>query len=224
MNQQNITIQDLKDNFTTPVEGIEFLALLAGVKPCNRVGLYPHAEERSLAFFHKHGLHYVASDFRIRVEDDAPFANKASIITNSDEPGITLWYVSADDEIVAQTKRAEAEKDHITLGENLGYPACCTKFFLDNVPTRPDQDFTIPVIEAADDTVYPFVNNVLRRDDFITLIFHFPCSFGCQASEKIGRRVLEMLQQFDADAASKIRAELCQTVDIRNKQIHFGES
>lgn len=217
-----VSIAELKRRYRSPIEAFEFLALLEDVKPCIRYCCYPDEVEDFLGFWKQHNLSFVEADFKVLVDDKNRFANKG-VVVDKDNPsaGIQLFYVSKNRKIAEHAKQAELTKDYAGLGKLLGYPRCCSEFYVTEEPNREDQDFIVPLIEAAGQEVYPFANNILRRDSGLTLIFHFPCSFACKESERIGLRVLDIIRRLDPAAAEEIKKELCKDM-VRKKLIRFS--
>lgn len=217
-----VSIAELKQRFPSPIEAFEFLALLEGVKPCVRYCCYPNETKSLFEFWKRHDLSVIEADFKVLIDDTNRFANKGVIAANDDpRPGLQLFYISKDRVVAENAKQAESMKDYLAFGKLLGYPRCCSKFYVAEEPTREDQDFIVPLIEAAGEEVYPFVNNILRRDEGLTLVFHFPCSFACKESEKIGLRVFDIVQRLDPVAAEAIKKALCKDV-VGKKLIRFG--
>ena len=113
--------------------------------------------------------------------------------------------------------------DQYNLGLTLGYPLCCVEFFVNNYPERSeiDNDFTEPALNNSKEGSYPFVNNILMRDMDTTLLFHFPCSFNCAESERLGRKHLELLKEADAEIASNYEQRLKNWFEFKGKSLEF---
>lgn len=222
MHKISISLAELKQMYRSPIEALELLALIENIKPCIRFCCYPDETGKFMNFWKKYDLVFLEADFKVLIDDEHRFVNKGIIVDRNDpRTGLRLFYVSKDRAIVEQAKLAEMSKDYLLFGNLLGYPRCCSEYYVAEEPARGDQDFIVPLIKAAGDSVYPFANNILRRDDGLTLIFHFPCSLACSESEKIGLKIFNLIRRLDPVAADTIKKELCKGVQ-REKLIRFG--
>ena len=90
------------------------------------------------------------------------------------------------------------------LGRLFGYPACCVR-----AHARRGRLIAFPFVNgvhglaAPRGRVSPVVNFFLRETPFHA-IKHLPCSHGCSASRKLGRRVLALVEGDDPVLAERI--------------------
>lgn len=98
-------------------------------------------------------------------------------------------------------KRASEAGDHIAMGGLLGYPRCCSEFFVKVWPTDYD-----PIWSAALNTSgVEIVKNEARISDFYTecnillryfgvrVVPHLVCSYTCMESAELGQKFLEFV-------------------------------
>lgn len=67
-------------------------------------------------------------------------------------------------------------------------------------------DFIIPACKSL--SKFPFVNNRCLRYFGINVLSHFPCSFDCKRSKKIGETFFNLIKKYDSFLASKMEREL----------------
>lgn len=68
---------------------------------------------------------------------------------------------------------------------------------------------------------YPFYTNISKRDSDITLLSHFPCSFGCKHSIDIGKKNYLFLEEFYPKEAIIFSRELKGRAIIFGKDFEF---
>jgi hypothetical protein len=79
--------------------------------------------------------------------------------------------------------------DDDTVGKLLGYPQCCREFFKRYWVDEQWVDTTWPMYEAARTGDGPMECNTLLRWLGVRLVPHLPCSFRCDASVVVGRKM-----------------------------------
>lgn len=90
------------------------------------------------------------------------------------------------------------KKDDLIIGELLGFPSCCRKFFKKYWFDHSYRDSTYPMVidEANADNHYhvsgPTSCNILLRWLGIRRVSHLPCRFDCEATDNIGSRMNEL--------------------------------
>ena len=88
------------------------------------------------------------------------------------------------------------------VGILLGYPTCCTKHYAEYTNQQHFVDMTWPVsingLSAADETLVhikadtPVESNMLWHWQGVRLVPHIPCSFDCQESMELGKKMAEL--------------------------------
>jgi len=101
------------------------------------------------------------------------------------------------------------QKPYIDLqkfGYNLGYPACCIKFFRHfNDWYKYSHLFEIYKNTQGQPSA---LCNCLTKDVIYSYIYHMPCSFDCKQTKKIVHKLREAIKEQEPDFVSKIDAHL----------------
>ena len=82
--------------------------------------------------------------------------------------------------------------DDYTIGRYLGFPECCTKFFVEYWKKEGWRDLTYHTYEKQENRNLLY-NNVMLRHIGIRGVFHLPCSTNCMASVALGGRIIEIM-------------------------------
>jgi hypothetical protein len=109
--------------------------------------------------------------------------------------GNVFVYMSKSKELVNRAMRYEGlsfeDRDHVKLGQALGYPHCCTESFSEG---KHQLNYANLLINTANNTKdFSFCLNNLLKGTAYHLIPHFPCSFECKESIKYAKNLLEIL-------------------------------
>lgn len=108
--------------------------------------------------------------------------------------------------------------DHLRFGLALGYPQCCSQFFLE----RNDWPRFNTLTEAATQTAsFGWSTNCLLKQSPFGLIFHMPCRFDCEPSERIASETWAAIACADRDYATAIREVLAQVYLSISERISF---
>lgn len=97
-------------------------------------------------------------------------------------------------------KQADKESDHRKYGKFLGYPECCTEYFIKSFPNNCDP---IWLAKEGDVNGYPEANQMLRYFG-ARITSHFSCSPTCEKTKKIGRVWLDIMSKIDDKLTSEI--------------------
>lgn len=138
-----------------------------------------------------------------------------------DDPDGTVYAVVARDvDTLDRFAKADAEGDHETIGELLGFPSCCQRFFRDVWCSG----FVDPVFQSAERTDgvekvsvsrsqggrrirvegWPEVTSALRYIG-ARVMFHLPCSMDCEATlERARAHWLPTMEGIDEDATKDL--------------------
>jgi len=113
------------------------------------------------------------------------------------EPYSVFGVVARDYSTAREFKKAFEMRDDIKMGELLGYPKCCTKFFAETWYKCYDPIYHIAVnteghrkigkYEVLVEDFYPECNILLRYAG-IRAVPHFVCSFKCKQSKELGEQ------------------------------------
>ena len=83
--------------------------------------------------------------------------------------------------------------DDETIGELLGYPECCRRFFA----TTWAAGSVDPTWEMVDHEPGPAEANILLRWPGVRYVPHMPCGFGCEGSAELGRKLRELIPELE---------------------------
>lgn len=206
-------INRLANVFGSVSKALEMVYLFADLKPVVRQGFYENELARVRRFCESNNLHMTLSQYKIVLVDakDGEYSNKGIKTKIQDErKGMFFAYISKSKEKAELANCYEAKNNHAQLGHLLGYPECCVEFFVKNEPERSklDNDYILPCVINSKGNVFPFQNNILLRNQDITLLSHFPCSFECKASEELGKKYLNAIRKNKPEAAEMIVSKL----------------
>ena len=192
---------DAKQVAGSLTKALDILYVLHGAKPAARV-LYDDDVEL-LTYLEKQGLHYALSEFKIAVQaDDTRSYTDKGVRVSVNAAGHHFLYVAKDKNVALQAMTLEKEGDHLAFGELLGYPRCCCEFFHSAVQKSASLDLTPATFASSPGMVFPWQLNTCLRGFDISLISHFPCSFGCKQSLAIAERNLELIRKMESDVAT----------------------
>lgn len=191
-------IDRLTNLFGTATKALEIVYLMADIKPVARQGFYEHEIPRIERFCEANNLFLTTSSYKVVLVDNKEYSNKGIKVRLDDErKGMLFVYISKDEEKSILANCYELKNNHGQLGNLLGYPKCCIRFFVKHEPMRSklDSDYVLPALENSEGKVFPFYNNILLRNQDIALLNHFPCSFNCEESMDLGRKHLVALKK-----------------------------
>ena len=115
------------------------------------------------------------------------FSHKTVPVKNG-EPTNTYCVLTKDMNIAIDFKNAHFAGNHIKQGEYLGFPDCCTNFFIENW----SKSIIDPISEMKDiENPHPYSNPLLRYLG-VRSGFHIPCSFNCEKTIKIGEQRVKL--------------------------------
>ena len=128
-----------------------------------------------------------------------------------------LIYISRDEEKIRELIEYEKNMDHEKIGELLGYPKCCRKFYSETIVRNP-LGFESKLYYTFRNTkskgkISHVVNNIFSFETrfwkslpsehlkifekiskfMFYYIFHIPCSYDCKRSIEQGKKVREIL-------------------------------
>ena len=192
-------IDRLTNIFGSATKALEILYLMSDIKPVVRQGFYEHELPKIKRFCEANDLSLQVSPYKVVLVDTGKeYSNKGVKVRLEDErKGMLFVYISKDEEKAVLADCYELKNNHAQFGHILGYPKCCIKFFVKHEPMRSklDNDYVGPCLENSEGKVFPFYNNILLRNQDITLLNHFPCSFNCEESMDLARKHLIALKK-----------------------------
>lgn len=191
-------IDKLAPIFGSNTKALEMLYLWMDMKPVVRHGFYKGELEKVKEFCDKNNLALEVSQFKVILSDKGKYSNKGEKVS-ADDPrdGMYFVYISKDKEKAILAATYELKNDHRGLGAMLGYPKCCIDAYVKSAPlmAQGSNDFLKMTVKNSKEYRYPFLTNISRRSEDITLLNHFPCSFGCTESQEIAKRHFRFIKQ-----------------------------
>ena len=132
------------------------------------------------------------------------------------KPANICTVLAKDRSVCLEFRTAFEMGDHVTQGELLGFPKCCTAFF-DKVWK---EGYVDPIWQAAENSeivekedrklvvkAHPFSNPLLRYAG-IRVGFHIPCSFSCQETVERATKRLALATKLDDNLSTLLLALL----------------
>lgn len=221
-------LNDLLPIFKTRTNVLEFLYLYSDLKPVIRQGYYEEELDKLLKFCKKNNLYAEVSQYKIFLADTQNgkknYSNKG-IKIKKDDPrrGLYFVYISKNKDKAIYADTFDMKNDNRGLGTILGYPKCCVDFFAKNASSmaQGDNDFLRATVKNSKEYRYPFYNNIAIRGQDITLLNHFPCSFGCKESIDIAKKNLEFLKHKLPKTAEIYKEKLKGRILIHDRFFEF---
>lgn len=193
-----VNIQQLVSLTRSRIKALELFFVLEGKKKVARQ-LYTHDQFSKIeTFCHLQQLYLVKSPKKIALLDThEAFSNTGTFTTSPD--GLYLVYISKDEHDAHMACLCELREQHTLLGELLGYPVCCIKYFLTHFSAK-STDLSLP-------SKYWQLNVLQRKNDY-SLIFHFPCSGECLVSLGQAKTDFELLEKKERSFAEELQKHL----------------
>ena len=180
-----------------------------GKRKCGTLHLAPHNFHRLIEKLRKDGMVWLPIQWSRNYTGFSHY----HLPTVEGDPNSSCYGVMARDiedaelfrTASAYEGRGGGKVDHEIIGELLGFPACCTKFFTD----KWSEGYFDPVWQSAEDTEgniskgkvmevegHIHTNQMLRYYGLRTTS-HFPCKMDCEESIRIGQDWLEVMHSID---------------------------
>ncbi len=197
--------------FSSRISCLEITYVLGGIKPCCRLLVQDKKKKELQNFCKENGLYVEFSDYKVsRIPDNnkLTFSNRMRRIPLTAEEGEWVVYISKSKEIAELAKHSENILDHAKFGELLGYPKCCTNFYIKNREKALENNDDYNLLIQPDIKKHPFYNNHTIRCFGISLISHFPCSHDCKQSKKVAEKTLHFLKKENPGFAEFFEDEL----------------
>ena len=206
--------EDLLHTFHRLDDAMEVLFVLDGIKPAARQMVHEQDFHKIAEFCEQHQLKYAVSSFKILKD------RKLMVKPWVEEPGYYFVYLSLSQDDANKAKFYEELRNDEKLGEFLGYPSCCVRFYKEHYATaaRRRDDYSLLSIantelkedpEQKGKTTFPsFLTNNMLRHFGLSLISHFPCSYHCVPTVFLAKRCFESVSRRNPLLATYLREVL----------------
>ena len=186
----------------------ELVAVLGGAKPAMRGTCSGEQVETIRDLARGLGLAAEVSSYALRVEEACggvvhswrPVPEGEALASDPRH-----FYIGAD-ALAAQLAAIFGDSDPARFGATLGYPPCCTQFFLAQEPRqRPGRPFDlVPDVALPTGGRYTPLLNIACRHFGYALISHFPCHWDCEASQAVAEGVRGAVHSYDPELCAEI--------------------
>lgn len=195
---------DILHSFPKLCDAIEVLGVIDGIKPVARQIVHEEDLWRIRGFCSAHGLSYAQSPFKI-VDGTTMMVTPEHTMKGS-----YFVYISRHEAAAKKAAFYESLRNDVKLGHMLGYPPCCIDFYKDhyNKALTVGDEYCGFSLANSGDGPYPFVTNNMLRFFDVALISHFPCSFECERSVRLGRRMYQSIATRNPELAKYVRDAL----------------
>lgn len=188
-------IRQLQQVFHSITKSLEVLYVIEDAKPCSRILVFEDDLNKVTGLLSKNKLSFAISGFKVvkqNVQSEFYSDKSIKIPENSHQKGYFFVYLSKNKPAAEKAKSAEEKDNHKELGLLLGYPECCCRFFENNFSEK-NTDLTLRILENSDGYSFPFYSNIAARHFDVSLLSHFPHSFGCEPSIEIAKSNLKVI-------------------------------
>jgi hypothetical protein len=96
--------------------------------------------------------------------------------------------------LIADWARAWEKNDNVKIGELLGFPPCCVKFFQKFWVEEKFVDTTWPMYQNSESDGFD-ASNILLRWLGVRFVGHLPCSMNCQDSNHAAKEFMELFDK-----------------------------
>jgi hypothetical protein len=197
---------DLLALFESRIKALEVLFVLEDIKPVCRIELGQQKITELKKFFEDTSLSHLESNVRYAINTDT---GDAQILpAHSTVPGTLFVYISKNKSLAQEARIAESRFDHQRFGTLLGYPQCCTQFFVDNLSAAEQLHYDHTLLSAKNSTKFYHLLNISLQYFDCRLIGHYPCSFNCKASNEQASKMLKTVMLYDEELAEEIMNRL----------------
>jgi hypothetical protein len=193
-------IKNLALTFGSETKAQEIVFLLKDIKKVVRQGFYEEELEKVKRYCEKEKLFVVKSKFKVLLTDEENYSNKGIRVKKDDKRlGMYFIYISKNEQKAWLSAYYELIGNDAALGELLGYPGCCIKYFCDHFNERN----TNPEQKSND-----IFTNISKRGEDLVLISHFPCSAECQETISLAKNNLKILEEVDPKRTAELISAL----------------
>ena len=196
---------DFHGLWRSTLSALDCIYVLKGLKRCS-IDFVEGAQIPELRNFCKlNNLCFELSDYKILSRGEKAkggFSNLSSRLPVDSPQGHFASFIAKDRMDAQLAKYYYAGSDHTKLGPLLGYPKCCSEFFLEHFKQASEKNMDFILYALFDIRQYDFYNNRAMRYFDISLISHFPCSLDCQASQAIAKERLLFVRKEHPEIAA----------------------
>lgn len=173
---------------------IEWRSVKDGIRSCALTVLTPEAMIKRAAEWAEEGL----AALPLEVQGLANYYASTTVSISYGQP-VGLRVVIGKPQDVAEFKKAYDAADDIRIGQLLGFPECCQKFFDEVWVNRQMVDTTWPMgvqtakLKNGETTVEvsgPVEANILWRWMGVRSVPHLPCGFDCENTVAFGKALI----------------------------------
>lgn len=186
----------------------EYEMVRQGLRRCGTLHLSPHNFHSHIEKLQKDGMVWLPIQW---TRNYGGFSHRHIPTTIGDSNSSCYGVMAGKLEDAEEFRRASSymahnQTDHEVLGELLGFPKCCSSFFVD----KWGSGYYDPVWHSAADTKNAKVidervieveghihTNQMMRYRGLRTTSHFPCSLDCEDSIKIGDVWLDVMRSID---------------------------
>ncbi|MFH1605783.1 MAG: DUF483 domain-containing protein [Nanoarchaeota archaeon] len=182
---------------------VELFCVLKDIKTVSRFNVGLANLKSFKQFCKKLCLECEENNFNIEISKSYDKKQIDSGVTKiSSEKNACFVFVSKNQKNIKEIKEAEnlLEKkfNHKKIGELLGYPNCCTDFYIKNrteAGEKRNDDYTLITLQKSKGFVFPFyLNNALRYFNSAIITF-FPCSYSCPKAIDLSKKIFQEIQK-----------------------------
>lgn len=176
---------------------IEWLSVLHGVRRCAVTKANPQAFVRRAGEWAARGL----NGLPFSIEDLGEYSYQNTGRPPRVGSPFAFRIVIATPANVSSFKRAFVERQDDEIGQLLGYPTCCRDFFRAAWVSSNVRDTTWPMAAGSSlqtdgdgtrEVGGSWLTNILWRWMGVRAVPHLPCSFECEASEKMAAALMNV--------------------------------
>lgn len=97
--------------------------------------------------------------------------------------------------------------DAFKFGYDLGYPKCCVAFF-QKYNNWNKYSYLYEIFKNTPENKYHYLCNPFTKDETYSYIYHMPCSYHCQATIDLTRRIRKVIYEEEPEFVKKIDQHL----------------
>lgn len=174
---------------------LEWRSVIAGIRACALTSVSPEEFVAQSSTWVEQGLIALP----LQVQGVSQYAYSSTGIAVAPGKPIALRIVLGKTDSALAFKQAYDANDNLTIGQLLGFPECCQKFFQQVWVEQGCVDTTwqmaantrLPEDRIVDITCSPYAN-ILWRWMGIRSVPHLPCSFHCQSTIALGQQLVQL--------------------------------
>ena len=135
---------------------------------------------------------------KILAVHNAPEVFHSEVVPFKEGEPFTLRTVIGSDKWISCYKEAMKDEDNVVMGNLLGYPECCSKFFQKHWKEQEEKDFTWQSMGSISNLLTHAVidpllyNNQMYSKLGVRPYYHMPCSVRCHESNELAKKYLKL--------------------------------